>query len=337
MRQRNLSTFYQLIFVFLLLPISLLAQEGQNPFDIGGTPYVPSPVTTNTTTIEETAPKEDSTATIIPSSIPSESTSSTASNPFDIGTNQVTPTVVAPIETTPKRQEQKTTSVVEQQNIPTPSRSSNQGFLMIVLGIMLVLIAVVTTLFRSFMGKAYQAFINDSQLRSAFREITSIVASPYIILYFIYAINLSIFIYLVLSKYDFSLGTWGTLAQIFGGIAAIFLIKHMTLSLLGYIFPVEKEMDVYNFMIVIFNVILGILMVPLNLLLAYAPENLTFTVLYGGFGLIILMYLYRSLRGILIAGKYIALHKFHFFMYLCTVEIAPIFILVKIVMNLSSN
>ena len=38
------------------------------------------------------------------------------------------------------------------------------------------------------------------------------------------------------------------------------------------------------------------------------------------------------LRGLFLASKYLSFHKFHFFMYLCTVEIAPVLVVVKLLL-----
>jgi hypothetical protein len=45
--------------------------------------------------------------------------------------------------------------------------------------------------------------------------------------------------------------------------------------------------------------------------------------------LIILFYISRQLRGLFIAMPYIFSYKFHFLLYLCTIEIAPLAVLYK--------
>ena len=44
-----------------------------------------------------------------------------------------------------------------------------------------------------------------------------------------------------------------------------------------------------------------------------------------------LTYIFRSLRGLFVAGRFLAFHKFHFLLYICTVEIAPVLILIKLI------
>ncbi|MEL6924738.1 MAG: DUF4271 domain-containing protein, partial [Bacteroidota bacterium] len=109
--------------------------------------------------------------------------------------------------------------------------------------------------------------------------------------------------------------------------------KHLILRLVAAVFPVQKEVLLYNFTIIIFNIVLGIMLMPFNLFIALATSPVAKILIYIVLGLVGLAYLYRSLRGIFIASKYLTFNKFHFFIYFCTVEIAPLAIDVKLVLN----
>jgi hypothetical protein len=50
---------------------------------------------------------------------------------------------------------------------------------------------------------------------------------------------------------------------------------------------------------------------------------------WGGIGLLGLIYLFRSLRGLFVGARFLAFHKLHFLLYLCAVEIAPVAIAIK--------
>jgi hypothetical protein len=72
---------------------------------------------------------------------------------------------------------------------------------------------------------------------------------------------------------------------------------------------------------------------PVNLLIAYAPEGFTPLLINGTLFILALFYVLRSLRGAFIANNYLLYYKFHFLLYLCTVEIAPALVLIKIISN----
>ncbi|MBK8428073.1 MAG: DUF4271 domain-containing protein [Lewinellaceae bacterium] len=116
------------------------------------------------------------------------------------------------------------------------------------------------------------------------------------------------------------------------GGAAMFLSKHVILAIVRYLFQVEAEVNRYNFLVIIFNCVLGLFLVPFNFMIALGAENfyqglLVFWVL----GLVSIFYIYRSLRALNIGGKFLVGDQFHFFLYLCTVEAAPV-LLTKLAM-----
>jgi hypothetical protein len=118
-----------------------------------------------------------------------------------------------------------------------------------------------------------------------------------------------------------------------GALAGFFLFKHLLLQIVGFVFPVKKEISAYNFTIIIFNIVLGFVIVPAIFFTAYAPAAIREYVIFGTAGVIALTYLFRGLRGLFIANRFLAWHKFHFLLYLCAVEIAPLLIVVKLLFN----
>ena len=98
-------------------------------------------------------------------------------------------------------------------------------------------------------------------------------------------------------------------------------------------FPVEKEINRYNFTIIIFSVFIGLGLLLGNVALGLGTEKLLSPVVTGLSVFIALLYLIRSFRGLLIGSRFIPLHIFHFLLYICTAEIAPVLVGVKLIMN----
>jgi len=198
---------------------------------------------------------------------------------------------------------------------------------------MLILYTLSFSMYKSYVIKTYRAFTNENFLKLVHREQGGILQFPYFFLYLVFVINAGIFIYFICRHFGYihtdRLGTLFVLIAIIGGV---FLLKHLALKFMGFIFPIGKETQQYSFTITIFSIIVGLILAPLNTFIAYAPESITTQLIFGSAFIIALVYLFRHFRGLFIGSRYIAMHKFHFFMYLCTVEIAPVFILLKIIM-----
>ncbi len=360
-RITNRKIFFITTYFVFFLSMCCFAQTVQNPFEIGRSGKTPTvnPITiqnntdtTNlsSTTVEEKVvqeeakeektenpfEKQESPAIADTSeSVPLRTYLDDSKNPFDVAA------VVAPKEKTTRKKPREKDKRLTQKNKGSTKEeanasadSSSSGFLFTLIILMTILFAVLITLFRPFFAKVYQAFVSDNQLRSAYREMGSSLSPPYYFLYAMFLVNASIFIYLIMRYYgvdtEFS---WLQMLYLFGGLSAIFMGKHLLVLLVGAVFPVAKEASLYNFTIIIFNTMLGVVLVPLNLLLAYAPTNLVYAILCLSVILIGLTYLYRSIRSILISSKFLAFHKFHFFMYLCTAEIAPLVLVVKFILD----
>lgn len=248
-------------------------------------------------------------------------------NPFDVYKVQ------------PKKPiEKNQISTLTQQKKPLSANSNRQFLFWTIIGI-LVLLSFLVTIDRSVFTTIYKAFTNQNFLNLIHREQKTLLSLPLFILYFIFIVNLALFIALVLIKFSslYHTVTFNLLSWLILAISIVFILKHLILRLLSYLIPKTKEIRVYSFTIVIFNIIAGLSLVPINILVGFGPEVIANLLIYIGLGIIGLCYLYRALRSLFLANKFILFHKFHFFIYLCTVEIAPMLILTKFILNNANN
>jgi hypothetical protein len=187
---------------------------------------------------------------------------------------------------------------------------------------------------RSAVGKAWGGFLNDNGFSVAQREASGFVGNtPYFLLYGNFLFNAGIFIFLVTRV--FQRETFNNLSFLLlclVGAAAAFLFKHLMLSIVGNLFSIETEVRKYNFLIVIFNCILGLFLVPFNLLIAFSAKAGSQQLLLVSWmlGLVAIFYAYRSLRASGIGAKFLTQSPIHFLLYFCAVEIAPVLLLVKL-------
>ena len=266
-------------------------------------------------------------------------------NPFEIGARVVQPDTAKeqgrqnPFDIVPETA--PTASEAEQIEAPIPiinteaipEVDSYGQFLFAVMITVLLLMAFLFILFRAFVARSYRAFINDNILSQLLRDQGFIPSLPYLLFYLLFFINIGFFLFLFCKYFGIQVAAtdFMSLATLSGALLALFIAKHLVLAIIEGIFPAQKEIRRYNFTIIIFTIILGMVLVPFNLLVAYGPEEMLPTLFWIVFGVIGLFYLYRTLRGIFIANRFLALHQFHFLLYICTVEIAPVVVIVKII------
>ncbi len=217
------------------------------------------------------------------------------------------------------------------QNGPVP-----HFFLGIILFILLGLLAVLNTVFKTDLRNSFKAFTNENILKLLHREQKDVAKGPFLLLYLFYVICMGLFLFLLGNYFDvLPRGKWMMLLCIVL-VGIIWVARHLLLYIIGSIFPFSKEISLYSYTISVFNHVLGVIVLPLVIFMAFSPEKMRFISIYIALVVIAVVYLYRIFRGLIIANKFLSLHKFHFFIYLCTVEIAPVVLLIKLITNWGS-
>ncbi len=229
-----------------------------------------------------------------------------------------------------KRKRKKT--ILPPAGTPVSPQSDSSLFRFILVVFILSMVAFLLTILRSIAVKSFSAFVNNNTLNQLYRDQEGRGISPFLLLYVMFLMNLGIFLYFCLDVYgirplNHQLGLFALcLAASFG----LFLGKHLLLSLVSFIFPVKKEISRYHFLIIIYGIVIGFLLVPFNLFLAFGPESALRNVIFFLLLALGLVYVYRYFRAMAIASKFLVFHKFHFLLYICTIEITPVIIILKI-------
>lgn len=243
-------------------------------------------------------------------------------NPFDV----VPPSSLA---------QQKPFLIVEPQEEKVGLPNRYRRFVFTITIFSLISLTFIITLLRGLLSRVYRGVLNENILSQTFRDRDSVGPFPYWILYGLFFLNAGFFVFLLAHHFDrmpwSGVPYYTQLFRCIGLVTGLLLLKHLVLHIVAYVFPVEKEMSLYNFMLETFNIVLGIALVPINLMVAYAPEAYGRTVVIILLLAIGLFYLFRYLRGSMIANNYLVFHKFHFLLYICTVEIAPVMVLLKLI------
>lgn len=207
-----------------------------------------------------------------------------------------------------------------------------RNFLFLSVLMMFLLLTTLVTLFRQSLEKVVRAFLNDNLLSQIHREQGWGLSLPLLLLYLFYFFTAGLTVFIIANHYQVApLKTNALNLLVFSsGFALLFGAKHLLLSIVGFVFPIGKEISIYNFTIAVFGIVLGLVLVPANLLLAYGPAEAFTMTLQVLLALVVGTYFFRSLRALFIGAKYLALHKFHFLLYLCAVELAPTLVLAKL-------
>lgn len=208
-------------------------------------------------------------------------------------------------------------------------KSTNNTFIFWLVLFTLLLLAIVVNVQRNAISKVAKSITNENVLKLSKREENGGLSGHYIMLYVMFFINFACFIYLIAKHYT-GFDGFSNWLLIFGILTVAYLVRHISMTFIGNIFNISKDTSLYSFTIMTFNIFLGLVLIPINLVVAFSPVGISSTAMYVGIGLILILLLIRLVRGLLIGARFIGEHLFQFFLYLCAFEIAPILILLRI-------
>ncbi|MBK7094861.1 MAG: DUF4271 domain-containing protein [Saprospiraceae bacterium] len=251
------------------------------------------------------------------------------SNPFDIDRNK--------IDSLSEYHSGQSESVsyripVDTKSLKKAFSGNSSNFLLWVFMFILIIVAILTGMNREVVIKIIESSWFNNLMNLLHRNFGNKDVLLYSLLYVSFAMNIAIFFYLLIgNKFNYN----GFLLFIYLLLTVVFIyvIKHLAIVLFERVFPSLKGIRIYNFSIMIFNIILGIALIPVNAFAAFSTPVLASVFISTGLVLIAIFYVFRLLRGLLSTYNYFVISIFHFFIYLCAFEILPLLIIYKLVLN----
>jgi hypothetical protein len=204
-------------------------------------------------------------------------------------------------------------------------------FMDVLIFIPLALLAIVITVKANLISYLTRSVFNVNMMKFTKRD-ESNNSFLLILLYLVFFINASIFLYLI-QKYltaQEGLKIWSLCLL---ALSLVYIIRYIMMMMFGGIFPVKNEVSFYNYAIIVFNILFGIIVFPINIISIYMPEYTKISIITGVV-LFIIFYIIRSLRGITVSLFSISQGIIPFFIYLCTFEIAPILLIIRGILNI---
>lgn len=113
------------------------------------------------------------------------------------------------------------------------------------------------------------------------------------------------------------------------GLSGIYLVKFLGLKFSGWLFNMKESAESYIFIVFITNKMVGIVLLPFLVLLAFGQGALYAVSLTLSWCVIGCIYIYRFILTYTTIRNQIKLNPFHFFLYLLAFEIAPLLLVYK--------
>ena len=207
-----------------------------------------------------------------------------------------------------------------------------------IFGVLLLLLTYFTVAIganRSVLLKAWRSFISSNALNLAHREAMGFSGNtPYLLMYINFLLNGGVFVYLIVQALHTD-GRFNNFSVFFICLVvsiAAFITKHLLIAAMTWLFSgVSADLNKYNFLIIVFSCVLGFFLIPFNFVIAFAgTQNWQFFVTLWLMALSAIFIFYGVIRAFSLGSKYLFGYPMHFLLYLCTAEIIPLLLIIKI-------
>lgn len=204
--------------------------------------------------------------------------------------------------------------------------------------ISLIVLVALFTWFRFFYYRIFRqlftSFYNITTTNQIVRDESVLLQRASLILSVISYMLMGLFLYQlsIFWAWDMGILQGGLIRFVFLSlsVAIAYSFKMISLRFLSSVFEIEKPVALYIFNIFLMIMMVGLLLLPINILLAYGPLEYRPWFVHVALSIIALLFLYRIIRAIGIWIGISGFSLFYLFLYLCTFEIAPLLIIWKL-------
>ena len=181
------------------------------------------------------------------------------------------------------------------------------------------------------LNKLFDAFQNPRMVRQLMREEQVFANAPSVLLDVNFWLMLSLFIYFLIKRSSETLFDtygvhlmWITMLC----ILALYTFKYLVVLILGSFFDKSYGSGEYLYNVYIINKAMGLILLPLNVMIAFFPANTSMFLLVLTIVVITLLLAFRTIRGVRIGMDNNA-KGLYLFLYLCALEFLPLAIIVQ--------
>jgi hypothetical protein len=200
--------------------------------------------------------------------------------------------------------------------------------------VLLIYFGFIRLLFGKYIDNLTSLFFRVTMRQQQIRDQLLQSPLPSLFLNLLYFITGGFFLSLVVTHYNIvpMMNKW----ILFGWCSALLMViysgKFIVLKLTGWIFNVSDATNMYIFIVFLVNKMIGIFLLPVLVVMAFAGPLLFQVVLTLAFFVLVILFIYRFIISYNPIRNEIKLNRFHFFIYLCAFEIAPLLLIYKVLL-----
>lgn len=218
-------------------------------------------------------------------------------------------------------------------NIFARSDAQNESLFYFLVGI-LFYFACIKLFFSKYLDNLTTLFFRATMRQQQVREQLLQTPLPSLLLNILFVISSGLYLALLARYYEFDrFGSfWATVLYATGFVSAIYAGKFMVLHMASWIFNIRSATGTYIFIVFLVNKMIGIFLLPFVVFMAFPNKVLLPVLVSLSYVMLLALFGYRFLNSFRPIRNEIKVNRFHFFIYLCAFEIAPLLLIYKVLL-----
>ncbi len=210
--------------------------------------------------------------------------------------------------------------------------SSNTNWETVLILISLIIFGWVRLKYKNVISDFVKAATNSHFIYQTFKDTNILKRQASALLDILFYINVSLLLFQIFEYNNIGileLSGFKAYMLCFVFCVIVYAIKYIIHKLIGILLIIQNDMSEYVFHIYLYNKFAGIIILPFIASYPFVSYPAQKIILYIAVILLIILYIVRIFRGILISFKK-RLSVFYIILYLCTLEILPVIVLYKL-------
>ncbi|MCK7558882.1 DUF4271 domain-containing protein [Chitinophaga sedimenti] len=179
----------------------------------------------------------------------------------------------------------------------------------------LLLLGIIRAAYVKYFSDLFRAFFNPTLSQRQLKDQLSQSPFPNFLMNVYFVISMGLYLYLLMKRFDYPVEEKARILipALIVLVAVVYFVKYIVLRFCGWLFGNAELIDAYVFVLYLINKILGILLVPFLVLLAFGKPELAMVMLYISLFCIVLLIVYRYIRSYSLVKQYLSFSRLHFF------------------------
>jgi Domain of unknown function (DUF4271) len=213
-------------------------------------------------------------------------------------------------------------------------RNSSDALFYFLVGI-LFYFALIKLLFDKYLKNLFTLFFRISMRQQQIREQVLQTPLPSLLLNILFIVAAGLYASFLIRYYHLAgkIDFWILSLDCAAILCILYLAKFLVLKFSGWIFNIKRATDRYIFIIFLANKIFGIFLLPFLLILAVSGSLVKDIMVTVSIVMAFIFFVYRFIVSYNPIRKEIKVNGFHFFLYLCAFEVAPLLLIYKVLLT----